>query len=81
MSRVSLSIRDGLSCFVSDNAEVSAPEGADYVSLFSRRVSGFDVFSTEQKVSWVLSVPKDDRYIGFLMEHIARLPDNLRNWE
>jgi hypothetical protein len=65
-------VSDGLWVNVSQ-PRPSSPAHANWRSIFNLTVPEFDSFDDSKKMEWLLSVPRDEAYLNFLLSHIDQL--------
>jgi hypothetical protein len=70
--RVSHSIRDGLSCWVSDLKNNHTTTEDNWDSIYSRVVPGFDDFDTNQKFEWIVHSPRGSAFFDRLENFIGQ---------
>lgn len=74
---ISNGIRDGIGCTIAQNDNVTRLDKLKWKPIFDYTVPGYQSFTNEQLIDWVIDAPSGDAYVDFLLQHIRKLKDIL----
>ncbi len=76
--KIDESVEDGLILNLSESSEYFHDD-LKWRSIYSLTVPGFDSFSEDQKIEWVVSIPKSEAdYLAFLIQQLYKFDNFIK---